>query len=40
MDPIVPTLTLPPLVAACQSLGLVGLALVALVAFVVEGVER
>ena len=34
------TLSLPPLVAAAQSIGLVGLALAALVAFVLEGVER
>ncbi len=33
-------LALPPLVAAAQSLGLVGLAVVALIAFVVEGADR
>lgn len=37
---MLPTFTLPTLVAACQTLGLVGLALVAAVAFVLEGIER
>ena len=36
----VPMFTLPPLAAACQSIGLVGLALVAAVSFVLEQVER
>lgn len=40
MEPLLLAIALPPLVAACQSIGLIGLGFVGAAILVIEAVER